>query len=522
MEEGKAKPNEALREFVRELYRGYAAYSDRIPPEILKKIHVPTNLDTAILESLRQGKSVILTGNPGDGKTHIMRVLAPKLGELDPQPVVELDASKVHDEKLKEDWESALADGRPYCVAINEAVLFNLADLFPDFKPLQEARWQAANAIRYDDKEQPEHSVVVFDLSRRNVLSPEIVKSVLDKFCADKAVPTCASCPGEGCDFVTNRQLLHSQQVRERIQLLLDRVSRRGYHATLRELQALASYLLFGGRSCERLISTSGDPDFALSNLLYRGEGGLFTNLHATFDPAQVSHPVWDDDLVFAETKREDWLEDWQLETDALEPSNRDRFEARKRAFFLFHSRGDELLALADDDESKFAKFLRLSERDALRHIVKGINRFFGSPGDTDGLRVWQSHRFNQSSRQTLISAIERGRSEFEVVHPRLLPSMAAGFDLAEDHVLFRLKDKHQAKLKIDFELFRLLAEAERGIPVLAIEGDASRRIWQFMERLAEPLDRDEQSITIYDTLTEQRLVISVDVEADRYLSIKK
>jgi hypothetical protein len=515
--------SESIRDYLRMLYRGSSAYADRIDIENLRAIHVETSLDQEILVAIRSGKSVVLTGNPGDGKTHLIRILEPALETIQPPPLVEYDASRVTDEDLYFQWSSAMEQGRPFCVAINEAVLINLANKYRDFAPLQEARQQVIHAVSYNNQEDNDYGVVVFDLSYRNVLSEGVVTSVLNKLTDEEVIARCENCPHEGCDFVRNQRLLRNQQVRERLQVIFDRVSRRGYHATLRELQAFVSYLLFAGRDCGQMLESSGEDKYTLHQLIFSGEGKLFDNIRQTFDPSKISHPLWDDNLVYGEGDPNDWMQDGALETGALDPNNVERFVSRKRAFYFYNRHGMDLVELAGDDESEFGVFLKMPERQALRFIIQRINRFFGDDTGPEQLKVWQSHRYNQSSRRILYSALTRKRQEFEIVKPELRQTMANAFDLAQDHTLLRLKERPQAKLKIDFPMFELLAKANRGVPVMSLESDATRRIWQFMEQLSERLDFEdnpEVEITIFDAVTHQKINVVTDLELKKYLVI--
>lgn len=518
-----ANPHEPLRDFVRALYRGTSAYADRMNMAFLDAIHVPTDLDEEIVRAVEAGRSVVLTGNPGDGKTHLLRILEPRLTALTTAPVIELDASRVLDTDLKAKWESARSGGRPFCVAINEAVLHSLAQKFPDFAPLREAWRQVETAVSYESQNEPEGEVAVFDLSRRNVLSPKVVGAVLQKLASESFIPRCAACPGTGCDMVTNRALLRDPLVQDRLQSVLDRVACRGTHATVRELQALVSFLLFAGRSCTEMVRTGGEYEFALPQLPYTGEGSLFDRIRESFDPAKVSHPVWDEALVTGDTQPADWVADWHREIGNLDGANEPRFVARKRAFYFFHAQGDALLQMADQDEREFADFLMMTEREALRLILRRINRFFGHDTGSDELRVWQSHRYDQSPRRTLYSVAAKSRQSFQIVHPKLRPGMARAFDLAQDHVIIRLRNTQQAKLRVDFPVFELLARAERGVPVMFLEVDATRRLWQFMEGLAEYVDSDQEpSVLILDAVTGEQITVTVDLETEAYLKIRR
>lgn len=197
-----------LRELARNLYRGLSAYADNMQPDWLEAIHVGTDLDREVIKAVQAGKSVVLTGNPGDGKTHLLRILAKRLETLPNQPVVELDASAVSNAELKTRWEMAQAQGKPFCIAVNEAVLKDLADTYRDFTLLQEAQRQVEQAVIYRDEPGIDSSVVVFDLSRRNILAAKIVNQVLDKLTDSQRLTPCPICPEEGCDFVQNQKLL--------------------------------------------------------------------------------------------------------------------------------------------------------------------------------------------------------------------------------------------------------------------------------------------------------------------------
>jgi hypothetical protein len=300
---------------------------------------------------------------------------------------------------------------------------------------------------------------------------------------------------------------------------LLDRVTRRGYHATFRESQAFIAYLLFRGKTCEGLIRSSHELSCSLPQLVYSGDGGLFSALEISFDPVKYSHPKWDELLVHAQTCDEDWLSEWGPETDALNSSNLIGFEARKRAFFFFHKNGDELLKMAYDDETEFAEFLDMPDREALRLLIRRVNNFFGDDSP-DRLLVWQNHHYDQAPRKILYSATSRSRTDFELVKPKLSNIMGKGFDLSDNHRVIRLRARVEAQLKIDFQLFEMLANAERGVPIMSVNTQLTRRLWQFMEQLSDPLDQDEASITIFDPVTSDKITVAVDIISRQYLTV--
>jgi len=525
MQNHESNKSDDWREFVRDLYRGTSAYADGIDSSFLSTLHVPTKLDKEIKRAVLASKSVILTGNPGDGKTHLLRVISESLNNSNVKPFIELDASAKTNEELIKNWKKAVKEKRPFCVAINEAVLFSLSNENPDFEPLVRAINQVDHSILYGNENHDiKDEIVVFDLSRRNVLAEEIVNAAIDKLTDKKLLKGCSSCPSKGCDLTMNVELLSSRLVRKRVQSLLNRVSRRGYHATLRELLGFISYLLLAGRKCDTLLKDSFKLSYSFPQLFFSGQGEIFNILRQTFDPAKITHPVWDDVLINAETEEREWFKHWHIENDSIDPVDIERFTARKRAFFFCHEKGEELLKISADDESEFANFMETTEREALRLLIRRINSFFGVESNSDALNVWQSHRYNQSPRKVLYSSIIKKRIEFQILRPKLINTMAHAFDLAQDHVLLCLKSRNNAKLRVDFNLFELLAKADRGFPVMSLEHEATRRLWQFMEKLTDLENEflDEMEISIFDPTSGDHLKVSVDRENKQYLTIDR
>lgn len=118
--------NQTGLQFVRDFYRGSSAYADHIDSSLLSNIHLVTRLDQAILNAVMDGKDIVLTGNPGDGKTHIIRMLRDKLEALGKSVLIELDASTLSNEEIYKHWKNARDNNVPYVIAINAAVLYSL------------------------------------------------------------------------------------------------------------------------------------------------------------------------------------------------------------------------------------------------------------------------------------------------------------------------------------------------------------------------------------------------------------
>ena len=515
-------PDEQQRQMVRHLYHGATGFADDVPIDDLRRLHAATDLDTTIRAHIAAKRSVVLTGNPGDGKTHLLRILEEDIARLG--AVVESDASAVLNEEIVANWRAALAAGKPYFIAINESVLFKLAAAYPEFELLQEARRQVTGAISYGSATSlPLGNVVVLDLSHRNTLDEKLVHTVIDKLTDATMLPRCARCPVAGCDMVRNQALLREARVRGRLQAIFESITRRGIHVTMRDLQAFIAYLVFGDRDCTQLLQQSDEEEYALPQLPYKGQGPLFDAVREAFDPAKVCHPVYDDQLINNTVRVDGWLTADNANAGSLDSIATKRFERRKRAFYFFHESGDTLLSLVGDDEQAFKAFLtQTDQRRGLREVIRKLAAFFGRHTDSERLPVWQSHRYDQSAQRILYAVQHRERREFELLSPVLTRHMADAFRMADDHRVLRLARNPQASLRIDYGLFRLLHQAERGLPALLLQPEATRRIWQFLEQLTDgtvPMD-DEVTAQILDPMTGEHLVVTVDPQTKTYITI--
>lgn len=511
-------------QFIRDFYRGTSAYADHVNEELLSYIHLKTKLDTAIIECAKSGKDVVLTGNPGDGKTHIIRILKPKLEKLSIPAVVELDASTKSDEEIFLSWKAAKESNAPFVIAINAAVLYSVYNSYPDFEPIKDAYNQMIHAVTYHDEEQETNSLVVFDLSKREVLTLDILKQAVSRMTDERHYKECNKCPfSDTCVVKKNKALINAPLFQERLSILLNRVSLRGYHATLRELQSFIAYLIFGNRSCKELNQTAGNSQYDLVNLIYSGKGGLFDAIKKSIDPIDISHPVWDEKILTNNIDTSSWIDGYEVPAEAIAYDNIELFHLRKRQFYFFNNNGNELLKILDDDVTKFQDFLSKEDGKIIKELISKLNGFFGLTNTSkDKLQIWLGHRFNNEPRKVLISAGTMKKNDFSIGRPRLLNSMNAGIDMTSNYIRLEKKDSPNIYLKVDFGMFLLLNEAERGVPVLFMESDLVKKVWRFSEQLQSFKDIDDTSeICLMDVQNKRTIMVDVDRDDKKYSSIE-
>lgn len=510
--------------FIRDFYRGTSAYADHVDTELLAHIHLKTKLDNAVIDAAKSGKDIVLTGNPGDGKTHIIRMLKVQLEQLEKPVSVELDASTLSNEEIYSHWAQAKKNHQPFVIAINAAVLYSVYKSYPEFEPIKEAYLQMANDVVFHGEQANTDNLVVFDLSKREVLTPEILEQAVLKMTEDEHYKECETCPLlSSCVVHKNRRLLRNARFQKRLSFILQCVSLRGYHATLREVQSFIAYLIFGDRNCKQLNQTAGNSEFDLVNLIYSGKGNLFDEINAAVDPINISHPVWDERILLNDIAQDSWVENYEIPAETLAYAHEELFNLRKRQFFFFNRYGDELLRILDDDTARFQNFLLQENGKIIKELIAKLNSFFGTVNVSNTkLQIWSGHRYNNEPRKVLISAGTIKKSEFNIGRPTLLKSMQAGIDMTSNYVRLEKKESPNIFLKVDFEMYLLLNEAERGVPVLFMESDLVKKVWRFIEQLQsyDDIDEDTVEIGLMDVQNKKTIMVTIDREDSKYSSI--
>ena len=529
-------------EFWRSLaHAGPEVCSEVLTNEEFDRLHVKRPLEEFLVSKARAGFSIVLTGNAGDGKTHLLRRLQEQLAGDGIKVVMEPDATAAMKNgelaPVLDGWRKALTTKKPYLVAANEYPLYQLRKNGPKLAPslskvLASVDAQCRVRLAYGEpstSEDASDKVLVVDLSLRNPLQRDFADALLNRLLQDKALQQYAR-EGIEPNFTRNFERLSQPRVREQLLALFQRIVVRGERAPVRELWIILARLLFGSRRVvnevpdamnarysERLFER--DDRFRLSQLL--------TELAA---PDACSHPQWDARLEKpGSTKPSDWIEGREpmLSLRELDSAS---FAFLKRVFYFEHACGSEAFALEEEHAKRFVQQLddaAHSDRLLRGKILRAINLCYCPKpfqGIEDRLHLWIGHRYHEQPTRSYVANQFVPAEQFHILVPRLPRRLDNKLDYYPDHFLLRhhTNDGRNIDLRVDFSLFATLAKLSDGLPRHLMSDRDLNRLDAFLEQLHDTsLPQNREFVTFN---TEHRLATRIRLSSDwkRYVEVKE
>lgn len=505
---------------------GPKATAENLDAQELARMHVATSLDRFVADQVTRGVSVVLTGNAGDGKTHMLRQAKQQLIDAGADVLEDATAAmRGGDPKpVLDRWAQAAEKGQPFCVAINEYPLYQLRNTAPQFAPLAEVWRQCRHRLAYgapDGSEDAQGKVLVIDLSLRNPLAPSFFDAVLAGLLGDPALRHAITAEPETI-VARNALKLSDERTRQRLRSLLQRLIALGGRATVREVWILVARMLLSLEDGYDYRRTSwysealfnDDPRFPLSALM------------RSIDPAQCSHPRWD---VALETRAPSLREGWRFPEPSIPPHPHlaaADFAALKRAFYFEHADGEQALNLIDPEAEQFRALLNepRESTEVVARLVDAINAAYcpaSFTGREHHLYLWAGHRFHEQPTRSFVAVDRVGVEELVLERPRLPRRLEGAFDYHGDHLMLIAPEHGGARLRIDYPLFRTLRRLGRGLPRKLVPEREIHRLDAFLELLGATRRGDRA--TVWSVHLENLQVIKVGLSADgrRYESVR-
>lgn len=503
-------------ELVRSLYRSLAACADHHDEKTVELLHIETAVDSFLRLRAAKGGVIFVTGNPGDGKTHLLRHLKEVFSEAGMQTI--LDANQMSDENLAAIVENAYERRRGGVVlAINEGVLVNLLDAYKEKAWAKGVKRYLLAPMWY--REAPgvlDSRVCVVDLNLRNNLAPNALRKAI-RLLRSLAGP-CEGCPKTSCGLYANTTRLHAESS-EQLVRLLESIGRTGIHATMRDVHGFLAYVLAGPLSCEETKEATSEPGYYWRNVFEGGQGHLFDAVRK-LDPIRNTDPTVDDVLWRSADQPSNWIEppvsDPRASNGFIERV--EAFSDRKRQALFEYLAAAHLATTVTDSVDRLLTEVLEGGNSAVRRLVFLLNRFFDRDETaSDVLYLWVAHRFDANQPRFAAASDGMAASSLEVLRPRIRPELETAFpDFQPSHVVLAHRDTPPAEgLRVDRVLLTALLDSANGLPTSFRRGEPEIRIAAFYERLRYRLGESDDA-TIYvrlvdrDTGSNHRVAVDV------------
>lgn len=522
-------------EYVQDLYNGHSAIAERISPAYIQNIHIKTRLDALLRQWAHDRKDIIITGNPGDGKTHLINVLHAQ-GVFE-HCYVERDASQLDTSDTLAKWSEKKHSAIPFILAVNHAPLRHLAstkstNAFPDLAYLNSVPGIISDQVVYNEPAVTLiPNTVVIDLSQRELMTNDIIQLLMQRLCALTTAQPCADCPPRRCPVEYNATMLSQPQVIDNLVKLLRIVARRGFHATMRDLIGLLAYILVGEVPCARRwlpisdneghIITPKPEDYAYYTLLFRGRSKLFDAIRAAFDPGNASDPYTDMPLWSGKIQEDEWLTSGSVK----QPATLAELRTLKRRYYFEHRHDtDEFLQrVLPVTTNRFLMLLTNTEDDraSVEDLLAMINGFYAPIQYLDKqrefryqLHLWNSHRYAAGIAPGYVAMRFLSADKFTIYRPQLTPSLDNAIDIHQDHVLLgtRSWQPGDPSLRVDWPMYQSLAAAQDGRPIDIQPFYILRRLDLFLRHLGQDAGGSREIETIFMSDQRRRQIESVQV----------
>lgn len=477
--------------FIKKLVNGKNCYSDHMRTNELNIMRIESMVESTIRELIAGKKIVFIAGNPGDGKTYIIK----SLGFGDSVYTV-TDLNNINDYALvAKNIASCYDESKPAIIAANEYPFMLLEKEMRNQRPdiAEEIASVRESAIVYSPDATTIKKIAVVDLNNRNLLDSDrqIPEKILNKMLSllkedDVISPS----------IQYNITALENDTIKKQLLELFHLSTIGNEHFAMRDILGAFAFIL---TACD----TDEYRDVPYYEAVFLGNNNLLDTIKR-YDPVRLSNHILDEKLWNGDVldgwllnPPEKWPNDQSFDdsvADALE-----LFKDIKRKYYFENSGGPALTEVQPSQILDFNIFAQFeSKRKAIKEsIILAINKLF-LPTDTNKkeLHIWTTHHYNLSMETTVaVSTSYVASNNLDIFMPRPA-SWLKDMEFTPSYLLLQPKTADSSEpvpsLRLDVDFLRVLDSIRKGYPVSLLPPQYEQAANAFLQQLKSADYADE------------------------------
>ena len=469
--------------FIKKLYNGKNCYSDHMSEEELALLHISSKVEDIVIKLLKSNKVVFLTGNPGDGKTFLIKRYRDEIESMN--VYVETDLNKVENyEEVALAVKECYEIGRPAVIAVNEHPFYQLCKILKGIAPeiYNETMVVKKECIVYDIPSVSLQRIAIVDLNERGLLDKDraLTEEILNKVCELL----------EQDEFHSNRLkenliAIKNPLVKKQLIDLMNLAATSCEHFVVRDILGAVSFIITACTTDEY----DGMPYY---DAVFEGTNALLQTIQQ-FDPVYLSKASLDEALWNGEI-RDGWILDvpskWPNDSayDDYVDDAVTCYKSIKRKFYFENLKGICLAELQPDEIKRCTEIFTSFEskkRTIKEKLIRSINKLFlPTSDDKKQLRIWTTHRYDLGKdTSTAISSryIDSGDLDIKMPRPN---DWLEGMEYIPNHIILKPKNEETPILLLDIDFLRTLDAVENGYPIGLLAPQYEQTAAKFLQQL--------------------------------------
>ena len=470
-------------EFIKKLYNGKNCYSDHMSDDELNLLHITSGVERLIVEMLEKGKIIFLTGNPGDGKTFIIKAIESTIQKHNAYTEKDMNNIANYDAVIK-NITACYSQHRPAIIAVNEYPFMQLCKQIKRSSPeiYEEILEAKKSSITYDISHPLTGRIALIDLNERNLLDADrnLLEELINKF-----INLISEEVGHSKHLEYNIKALSIPEIKGQLLTLMQLATTECDHFAIRDILGAFAFIFtacltedYDGQKYYSAIFNSTNP---------------LLRVIQQFDPIYLSSPYLDEQL-WNGTITEGWLveipQSWSSSSeyeDDVEAAI-ECFKENKRRYYFENIHGHELFKLQPDEIKQCTEIFTSFEAQKKKikeRLIRSINKLFlPSSDDKKQLHIWTTHRYDMSIPAAVaVSSKSIDSSELDIHMPRPADWLG-GLEFIPNHIIMTPKGKAEPKLRLDIDFIRTLNAVECGYPVSLLAPQYEQAAAMFLQQL--------------------------------------